>query len=110
MVYGTEPPEGICVLHTCDTPGCVRPSHLWLGTQLENIADRESKGRGRSGIRQLEKTHCPQGHPYDEKNTYKPKKQRYCLTCMRARDAIKVARIKEERAARRAAREAQSAD
>lgn len=38
-------PKGIRVLHTCDVRNCVRPSHLWLGTQLENIADRVRKGR-----------------------------------------------------------------
>lgn len=38
-------PEGLCVLHRCDTPRCVRPDHLFLGTQLENIADRHAKGR-----------------------------------------------------------------
>jgi HNH endonuclease len=38
-------PEGAEVLHTCDTPLCVRPDHLFLGTQADNIADCISKGR-----------------------------------------------------------------
>lgn len=38
-------PDGMRVCHTCDTPLCVRPDHLWLGSQLENVRDRESKGR-----------------------------------------------------------------
>jgi hypothetical protein len=38
-------PIGMCVLHQCDCCGCVRPSHLFLGTQTDNIHDMEAKGR-----------------------------------------------------------------
>lgn len=38
-------PEGLCVLHRCDTKLCVRPDHLFLGTQKDNIHDCISKGR-----------------------------------------------------------------
>lgn len=41
-------PRGKQVLHYCDNPLCVRPSHLWLGTQLENIEDMRQKGRARN--------------------------------------------------------------
>ncbi len=33
------------VLHRCDTPGCIRPDHLFLGTDIENVADKVSKNR-----------------------------------------------------------------
>lgn len=39
-------PAGALVLHSCDNPPCVNPAHLSLGTNLDNAADRESRGRG----------------------------------------------------------------
>lgn len=45
-----EVPEGMLVLHTCDTPPCVNPSHLFLGTQTVNMQDMIAKGRrGKTG-------------------------------------------------------------
>lgn len=44
LEYGNIP-DGMNVLHKCDNPPCVRPKHLFLGTQLDNIADMVSKNR-----------------------------------------------------------------
>lgn len=40
-----EIPDGMCVCHSCDNPPCVRPNHLFIATQAENLHDRERKGR-----------------------------------------------------------------
>lgn len=43
----TDPGE-LQVLHHCDNPSCVRFSHLFCGTNAENMADKRQKGRGRN--------------------------------------------------------------
>src|SRR5882724_6527129 len=42
--------DGLQVLHDCDTPSCVNPCHLFLGTTQDNTADRYSKGRQARGV------------------------------------------------------------
>lgn len=45
LVHG-EIPTGISILHKCDNRSCVNPSHLYPGTQFDNMRDRAVRGRG----------------------------------------------------------------
>lgn len=38
-------PDGLNVCHTCDVRACIRPDHLWAGTQSQNVRDAIRKGR-----------------------------------------------------------------
>ena len=49
ILTGIDVPKGSVVMHICDNPSCVNPSHLKLGTQQENIADKIAKGRQPTG-------------------------------------------------------------
>jgi DNA modification methylase len=71
-------PEGLELDHLCRNRACGNPSHVELLTSAENI------WRGLAGQYLADRTHCPQGHPYEEVNTYiDPGGRRYCRTCRR---------------------------
>lgn len=80
LQFGALPDQHVC--HRCDTPACVNPAHLFLGSQRDNLRDMASKGRHW----QQKKTHCPQGHLYTPENTRftKGDRGRMCVTCHRA--------------------------
>lgn len=90
MEHGPIPP-GLFVCHRCDNRRCIRSTHLFLGTQADNIADCRAKGRlsrgSVHGASERAKTHCPSGHEYDAENTYLARtgntgwKHRVCRKC-----------------------------
>jgi len=43
--------DGFLVCHSCDNPPCIRPDHLFTGSNLDNVKDMQIKGRSRSGSR-----------------------------------------------------------
>jgi hypothetical protein len=57
-------PEGLEIDHLCRQRSCVNPAHLEAVTHAENIR------RGETGSNFRNVTHCPQGHEYNEENTY----------------------------------------
>lgn len=60
-------PAGLWVLHRCDTPACCNPAHLFLGTSLDNVRDRDAKGRTARGSRNGTQTH-PERRARGERN------------------------------------------
>lgn len=71
-----DPASGLVLHHRCQrgADGCVNPHHLvWR--------DLSGNARDNSHAR---KTHCPQGHPYDDRNTYRDGRgHRRCRECAR---------------------------
>ena len=68
-------PAGHHVHHECGETLCANPNHLRALSVTAHI-----------GAWHRAKTHCPQGHPYDEANTrIRPDGARVCRTCERER-------------------------
>ena len=78
LLVGPIPPR-MQLDHLCRVPRCVNPDHLRVVTMQANIAA--------SPISALGKTHCKNGHRFDEANTLTGKGRRQCRTCHREREA-----------------------
>jgi hypothetical protein len=60
LAHGRHPADGMLVCHTCDTPACVNPAHLFEGTVQDNVRDSMRKGRW--------DTHLPPPPPSGQKH------------------------------------------
>lgn len=75
-------PEGMYLCHHCDNRVCVRPDHMFVGTNSDNQQDAKRKGRLKPN-KFAQVTHCVRGHPYSGDNLLRSKKGRLCRACYR---------------------------
>jgi len=80
-------PAGLTIDHLCRNRACINPAHL------EPVTRKVNSERGS----EAQRTHCPQGHPYDEANTYRSPRGRFCRACGREH-VKKYLRAKRQRA------------
>jgi hypothetical protein len=74
-----EIPDGMCVCHACDNPACCNPAHLFVGTNVDNVTDRQTKGRSASGDANGARAHPERVRRGEDINTAK-------LTCDNVRE------------------------
>jgi len=90
LVFGPIPP-GLFVCHRCDDGRCVCPSHLFLGTQRDNLRDMSAKGRAHGKY----KTHCVNGHERMPENI--EPSNHACKICAAKRQRARYALRKERK-------------
>lgn len=89
---GRPVPVGMKALHHCDNPPCVRPTHLFIGTQADNMADMRAKGRGHLPVRERQEV-CKRGHAMTPDNVIvakPPRHGRECRACKTLRNLSRV--------------------
>jgi len=80
VAEGGQLPDGYVPDHKCRNRLCVNPYHMEIVTYSENSVRANKVGKAMGA-----KTHCPQGHPYDEDNTYwhPGRRHRQCRACLK---------------------------
>lgn len=91
-------PDGLWVLHdplACNRPACVNPAHLRLGTASDNVRDTIIAGNHR----EVAKTACKNGHPYDGVVVCGGRRARICTQCRRAQQTESHRKLRARRRA-----------
>lgn len=99
VMFAGPVPEGLVLDHLCRNRACFNPNHL----EPVTVADNNLRGEGCMAA-YARKTHCPQGHPYDEKNTQMKNGARRCRACISRENRL----YREKRKAAALERERQS--
>lgn len=85
-------PEGLEIDHLCRNRACCNPDHLEPVTSQVNMLRGETVAAANAA-----KDSCPEGHPYDEANTYLWRGNRLCLTCRHEMSAKRAERSLRDR-------------
>ncbi len=80
MLYKGKIPDDLEIHHICENTSCVNQYHFKVISPIDHA---RTKHLSNNGENHRSKTHCPQGHEYNEKNTYIGKKGRQCRICKR---------------------------
>lgn len=83
-------PRGLSLDHLCRNRACVNPAHLEPVTHRVNVLRGESPA-AKFAARDC----CPQGHPFDEENTYHWRGRRLCRACRRVESLARYHRKKK---------------
>lgn len=83
VLFCSEVPPAVNVLHKCDNTFCVNPSHLFLGDQSSNMLDCVAKGRHHMTARAT----CKNGHDLSDSKFVRPSGRTGWRRCLKCNDA-----------------------
>ena len=103
--HGTKLQKKQLACHTCDVRCCINPSHIFIGTHLDNTKDAIKKGvKNGGGLWARSLTHCMKGHEFSAENIYWYRGGRRCIKCKNVHTVKWNTERAEKRKAKRMAR------